>query len=267
MRRARTWPGTALGAALLASVLAGCATSPTGQRQLLLFPEGEMAAMGGAAYQQIKQETPVSAKARTNRYVQCVARAITREVPGGTPWEVTVFDDERANAFALPGGKVGVYAGLLDVARDQDQLAAVIGHEIAHVTARHGNARVSAAYATQAGLTLAQALAGAQTAMKQQLLGLLGVGAQYGVLMPYGRGQESEADVIGLELMARAGFDPRASVALWRNMAAQGGGQPPAFLSTHPSHEQRIRGLEARMPEVLRIYRRARAAGKEPDCG
>jgi predicted Zn-dependent protease len=179
---------------------------------------------------------------------------------------VTVFQDKSANAFALPGGKIGVYTGLLDVAKNQHQLAAVIGHEIAHVQANHSNARLSTSYATQAGLSLVQVLAGAAGPEKQQLMGLLGVGAQVGVLLPYGRSQESEADVLGIEYMARAGFDPRESVALWQNMSRAGGQQPPEFLSTHPAHGTRIEQLNAHMSKALALYKQAQARGRTPDC-
>jgi predicted Zn-dependent protease len=247
-------------------LLTACATSPTGQRQLKLFPEGEMAQMGATAFESIKKEDALSTNRAAIRYVQCVAGKVTGEVRDGRTWEVRVFADDQANAFALPGGKIGVYEGMLKVAANQHQLAAVIGHEITHVTADHGNARMSAAYATQAGLQLASALGGGDSPVRQQLLGLLGVGAQYGVLMPYGRGQESEADVIGLNLMARAGFDPREAVALWQNMRDARGSGPPVFLSTHPSPEGRIATLKEHMPEALTLYREARRAGKTPSC-
>jgi predicted Zn-dependent protease len=248
-------------------VLTACATSPTGRGQLLLFPESQMVQMGQLAFQEVKQKTPVSTNAGMNSYVQCVARAITRVVAPETTWEVTVFKDKSANAFALPGGKIGVNTGMLDVAENQHQLATVIGHEIAHVKANHSNARLSSAYATQAGLSLVELLAGSMTSQKQQLMGLLGLGVQVGILLPYSRGQESEADILGLEYMARAGFNPQESIALWQNMAKQGGQQPPAFLSTHPSHGSRIQQLQRSMPQALEMYRQARAQGRTPDCG
>jgi predicted Zn-dependent protease len=254
-----------LGVLILIEITA-CATSPTGQPQLKFFPEDQMAEMGQAAYQEIKQKTPVSQDTGLNQYVQCVAQAITRIVAPDTSWEVTVFQDKSANAFALPGGKIGVNTGLLEVATNQHQLATVIGHEIAHVQANHGNARMSASSLTQAGLTLAQVFAGATSPEKQQLIGLLGAGAQIGILLPYGRSQESEADHLGLEYMARAGFDPRESVNLWRNMSAASGSQPPEFLSTHPSHGTRIEQLEAQMPTALNLYQQAQSQGSTPNC-
>lgn len=254
---------------LAACVLAltGCATSPTGRPQLLLIPQSQIAQMGVAAYQETKKNTPISSDTRTNHYVNCVANAITREVTAQTDWEVTVFEDKAVNAFALPGGKIGVYTGLLEVAENQDQLAAVIGHEVGHVLANHGNARVSAAYATQGALLIAQIAAIGASREKQQLMGLLGVGTQFGILLPYGRSQESEADIIGLELMAKAGFNPEASTQLWRNMAKESDGkQPPEFMSTHPSHERRIRDLNAGMLRAVDLYQDAEDSGKVPNC-
>ncbi len=261
-------PGLRLYLLLLIAVLtAACATSPTGQRQLLLFPDSEIAKMGAVAFEETKKRTPQSKDARLVAYVQCVASALTRQVPSSVQWEVQVFESPEINAFALPGGKIGVYTGILKVASNQHQLAAILGHEIEHVLANHGNARISTAYATQGALTLTQALAGAPSPMKDQLFGLLGVGAQYGVLMPYSRGQETEADVLGHDLMARAGFDPREAVQLWRNMSqAAGGRSPPTFLSTHPANEARIRALNERMPQAMRLYEAALNSGRRPDC-
>lgn len=223
--------------------------------------------MGITAYDELKQTTPVSRNREATAYVNCAASAITREVPSNYRWEVTLFEDKAVNAFALPGGKIGVYTGLLNVANDQNQLAAVIGHEVAHVIANHGNARVSAAYATQSGLQLLQILAGAASAEKSQLFGLLGLGAQVGVLMPYGRAQESEADILGLQYMADAGFNPMASLLLWQNMAKASSGQPPEFLSTHPSHQTRINDLNNAIPDAQRRFKKARSKGKIPQCG
>jgi predicted Zn-dependent protease len=251
---------------LFTILIVGCASSPTGRSQLKIFPNSEMERMGIASYDEMKKQTPVLRNRQVNNYVSCVANAITREVNYARQWEVNVFDDDAINAFALPGGKIGVYTGLLEVAVTQHQLAAVIGHEIAHVTADHGNERVSVAYATQSGMQLANALAGAESGTKSQLLGLLGLGAQFGILLPYGRTQESEADVLGLEYMARAGFDPRQSITLWQNMASKSDGQPPEFMSTHPSHTTRINELNEGMESAMNIYQQARSQGKRPNC-
>jgi predicted Zn-dependent protease len=252
-------------AAAVCVAVSGCATSPLGHPQLQLLPESQMVEMGATAYQKMRRESAVLHDPAVNRYVACVVRHVAAEAGGGRSWEVTVFRDASANAFALPGGKIGVNSGLLEVARNQDQLAAVIGHEVAHVLARHHNARVSAAYATEVGLGLIESLAsgGGESG---QLMGLLGLGARYGVLMPYSRSQEREADLLGLDLMARAGFDPRASIAFWQNMGAAGGAGAPGFLSTHPSHGARINDLGERMPRAVEDYRRAQRAGRRPDC-
>lgn len=254
---------------LLLSLLlwtAACATSPTGRSQLRLFPDAEMAKMGAAAYDEMQKEMKVSGDAAATAYVRCVARLVTAEVEGkyaGTAWEVTLFEEPTANAFALPGGKIGVHTGLLAVAKNQSQLATVLGHEVSHVLAEHGNERISTQYATQASISAVEAVTGGPSPAKSQVLGMLGVGA---VILPFSRAQESEADAMGLDLMAKAGFDPQESVKLWRNMEAAGGGQPPEFLSTHPSHGTRIQDLQARMPGAVLLQTGARQRGKNPSC-
>jgi len=260
--------GKGLIALVLASLLTACVTSPTGRSQLMLVSDAQISQMGVAAFDQLKKETPLSGDARTNRYVSCVADALIDAMPaeqtGG--WEVRVFEQESANAFALPGRKIGIHTGLLEVAVNDAQLAAVIGHEIGHVLAQHSAERMSLQYAAQGGGALLAILLGEATQEKGLLLAALGLGAQYGVLLPYSRIQESEADGIGLELMARAGFDPAEAVALWRNMSAQGGDQPPEFLSTHPSHATRIADLQRQLAQVQPLHERARAEGRRPSC-
>ena len=251
-----------------AVALTGCATSPTGRDQLVMFPSEAMRDMGAAAFDEIKAETPV-ASAYLNRYVECVADAIVAVLPDreSQAWEVRVFDEDEPNAFALPGRKIGVFKGLLDVTERQDQLAAVIGHEIGHVLARHGNERMSSQFVVGAGLAVAEALMRRPESDDGRVaMAVLGLGAQVGILLPYSRSHESEADRIGLELMARAGFDPAASLELWRNMSREGGGRPPEFLSTHPAPETRIVALEAQIPAAMELYRQARAAGRAPAC-
>ncbi len=256
-------------AALTAVFLFACATSPLGRRQLNLFPESEMQAMGMAAFQQVKEKVPLSNDRVANNYVRCVADAVTRDVRGGetaNQWEVAVFENKSANAFALPGGKIGVYTGMLNVAQTQNQLAAVIAHEVAHVLARHANERASTQFATQTGLDLLGVLTGTPSASKNALLAVLGVGAQVGVILPFDRAQESEADLLGLDIMAAAGFDPRESIQLWLNMDAQGKAAPPEFISTHPSHQTRMADLNARMSHAMQLYDRARLQGRRPVC-
>ncbi|GAB3526688.1 M48 family metallopeptidase [Photobacterium alginatilyticum] len=236
--------------ALIASALAltACSSSPTGRQQVLLFSNQDMSQLGAQSFEQLKQQETINSDQKTNQYVQCVTRALTAKLnpsSGFSQWEVVVFDSKQVNAFALPGGKIGVYTGLLDVANNQDQLATVIGHEIGHVLAQHSNERLSRNQLANAGLQLSSmAISGTQ--YHDAAMAGLGLGVQYGVLMPYGRAQESESDIIGLRLMAEAGFNPNESISLWQNMAkASGGSQPPELLSTHPSHSSRIDDLRA----------------------
>ncbi len=254
---------------LAITLLAGCQTSSLGRFQFKMRSETEMSQMGAAAFTEISRQTPPSRDALKNAMVACVANQITQSLSGAnssTRWEVRVFADDSPNAFALPGGKIGVNTGLLKVARTQDQLAAVIGHEVAHVTEGHANERVSSEFIAQTTLQLLSAVADASNPVHGQMIGLLGAGVQVGVLLPYGRKHESEADLVGLDLMAKAGFDPRESVALWLNMAKAGGGQPPEFLSTHPSHSSRIYELRQRIPSAMLLYEDAKARGRRPRC-
>lgn len=251
---------------LLCLLLTACASSPMGRSQLLLLPADQMSQMGLAAFTDLKAKSNISANASTNRYVECVARAVTAVVSQqAPPWEVVVFEDDSANAFALPGGKIGVNTGLLKVAVDQNQLATVIGHEIAHVLAQHGNERMSLELATQTGAQVVGAVL-ADSHKKPALMAAMGLGIHYGMKLPYSRTHEAEADMMGLELMARAGFNPQASIQLWRNMAAQQKDSPPEFMSTHPAHSSRINGLSARMGAALQLYQSARQQGRQPNC-
>jgi predicted Zn-dependent protease len=243
--------------------LLSCQTSPTGRRQLSLIPESQMNQMGEQAFAEMKSKQAVENDPALNAYVRCVANSVTNAMPDRRTWEVVVFKDDSANAFALPGGKIGVHTGLMKVATNQSQLATVLGHEVGHVIAHHGQERVSEQMAAQGGLAiLGQVLGNPKDSRHGLLMGALGLGAQYGVLLPHGRKQESEADVVGLDLMAKAGFDPRQSVELWKNMAAQGGGGPE-FLSTHPSHGTRIQQLQERMPTAMAAFE---ASGRRPSC-
>jgi len=254
---------------LAAVCVAGCQTSSLGRRQYKMMSQTEMSQMGIAAFSEISSQTPSSRDALSNAKIACVANEIIKILPGvnsRTSWEVRVFADETPNAFALPGGKIGVNTGLLKVARTQGQLAAVIGHEIAHVLEGHANERVTSEFAAQTAMQLASLAADASNPLHGQMIGLLGAGVQIGVLLPYGRTHEREADLVGLDLMAKAGFDPHESIALWRNMSKVGGGQPPEFLSTHPSHSSRIYELERHIPTVMPLYEEARAQGRRPRC-
>jgi len=255
-------------AALLWVALAGCATSPTGRNQLILLPDSQMDALGAQSFTELKRAQPTSNDPALNRYVQCIARPLLAVSGSSIPadrWEIVVFNDESANAFALPGGKIGVHTGILKVAETPDQLAAVIGHEIGHVIARHGNERVSETLVTQGGLAVLGEVMKSRGG-RQEIFAALGLGVQFGILLPHSRTQESEADRIGLEMMARAGFDPAESIQLWKNMSRNGGSQPPEFLSTHPSHSSRIADLSADQSRVRPLYLSAREQGRVPQC-
>jgi predicted Zn-dependent protease len=249
----------------VAASLAACVTSPTGRNQLIFLSDAEVNQMGLQAFDILKKEKKISTNQQYNGLAQCVAGALTQQV-GGT-WEVVVFEDSTPNAFALPGNKIGVHSGMLKLIQNQDQLAAVVGHEIGHVMAKHSNERASQEMAVNTGVNLVGAVAQPQSALGQTALGLLGVGAQYGILMPYSRTQESEADIIGEDLMAKAGFDPKQSITLWQLMEqATQGQQPVEFLSTHPGHATRIQNLEQHMPQALSYYQQAQANGLNPHC-
>jgi predicted Zn-dependent protease len=253
---------TALAAAF---ALTACATSPTGRSQLILLPDSQVDQMGLQAFETIKRDKPVSNNARLNQVAQCIAANITQSTGGR--WEVVVFEDNSFNAFALPGNKIGIYTGLFNLVANQDQLAAVIGHEIGHVLAKHSAERASQELAVSSGMSMIQAMSNPQSALGQAAFGMLGLGAEYGVLMPYGRTQESEADIIGIDLMAKAGFDPRQSINLWQRMSqATQGQQTVEFMSTHPSHATRIRDLEQHMPQAMGFYQQAQAMGRRPQC-
>jgi len=229
------------------------------------MPDTQIDQMGLQAFDDLKKQKPVSRNKQYSQFAHCVANAITQAVGG--KWEVVVFEDKSPNAFALPGNKIGVHTGMLSLVDNQGQLAAVIGHEVGHVLARHSNERASQEMAVSQGMGIIQALGTPQSALGQTAYGLLGIGAQYGILMPYSRVQESEADIIGEDLMAKAGFDPRQSISLWQKMEqATQGQQPVEFMSTHPSHASRIQDLEQHMPQALTLFQHAQSSGKQPHC-
>jgi predicted Zn-dependent protease len=247
---------------LMALLLSACAKSPLGRNQLKLYSSNQLAGMGQQAFDGMKSEQKVSNKAVNNEYVICIADAITQHVPKSVfdgEWEVVVFDEPQVNAFALPGGKIGVYAGLLEVAKNQHQLAAVIGHEVGHVIAEHGNERMSSSALIGVGMEVTnQLLKTKQIANNNMIMAAIGLGVQVGVQLPFGRTHESEADIIGLQLMAKSGFDPRQSVDLWQNMEKASGGQrQPEILSTHPAPKSRISNLSKNMPAAMDSYTKA----------
>ena len=266
-RQRRVWM-TALAVMCLGGGLA-CATTPTGRKQLRLVPNATMESLGIQSFEQIKKEEPIDNDPATNRYVRCLADALIDELPAKwrrKEWEVVVFDTDTVNAFALPGGRIGVYRGIMEVAERPEQLAAVMGHEIGHVLANHGNERVSQGLVAQGVMVSASVLTSGNPRTQQAVLAGLGLGAQVGVLLPFSRKHESEADLIGMDLMAEAGFDPQGAIQLWQNMAARSKGQPPQFLSTHPSHETRINALRKHLSVAEPKFESARSRGRRPSC-
>jgi len=244
-------------AVLALAMLVGCSTVPeTGRHQLLLISAEEELQLGVASFEQVKKETPTSGDAATTALVQRVGKhiAAVANLPNAQ-WEFVLFDSDEANAFCLPGGKVGVYRGILQVTQTEAGLATVIGHEVAHAAARHGAERVSEAMLLQTGGTLLQAgLSKSDPRWQEVASTAYGLGATLGRQLPHSRAQESEADHIGLLYMARAGYDPEEAVRFWQRFAEfnrrSTAGATPWFLRTHPLDEKRIEDLEGWMPEA-----------------
>lgn len=249
----------------LLPVMLSCTSSPMDRRQVVLYSDADMARRGEETYRRMQAEIPATENMRETQYVQCVANyviaALEPEDRDRSVWEVTVFDNEQANAFALPGGKIGVYNGLLNVATNQHQLAAVMAHEVGHVLANHSNERASQSALRTAGLVTAQVLGASNTTLQA-----IDLGSQLGLFLPFNRTQESEADGIGVLLMARAGFDPQQSITLWQNMNASGGSRPPELLSTHPSPATRMAELNRLMGPAMALRNSANSRGLNPDC-
>ena len=224
-------------------------------------PEQE-AQMGRQAFTQIKAETPISRNAGAQARVEKIASRVVPASGSSIPfsqWEVVVFDSDEINAFALPGGHIGVYRGILDLANNDAEIATVLGHEVGHVNAHHAAQRIGTGTIAEGALSVA-GLAGQAYGISPQMIGMLGgAGLQYGVLLPFSRYQESQADDLGLHYMARAAYDPEAAINFWKSMSAAGGAKPAVFLSTHPSDGQRIAELENKLPEVMPIYQTAKA--------
>jgi metalloendopeptidase OMA1, mitochondrial len=250
----------ALVALFLLVLLVACETVPiTGRSQVMLVGESTELQMGLDSYKEILGKAKVSTDPKVNEQVTRVGRRIADATDRKDyQWEFTVIEDSKVNAFCLPGGKVAVYTGMLPVARDDAGLAAVLGHEVAHAVARHGGERMSQQIAVQ-GLTVAgtQALMAGRDPATVQLVGAaLGVGATYGLLMPWGRSQESEADHLGLIYMAKAGYHPQAARDLWVRMGeASKGKESFEFLSTHPLPATRIAQIEGWIPEAMKYYK------------
>ena len=255
---------------LLSSVLVlfSCSVVPlTGRKQLNLLPESEMIAMGFTNYSEFLKENPPSTDASNASLVREVggniAAAVTKYFTenniqsrlDGYKWEFNLVTDPTPNAWCMPGGKVVVYSGILPLTADRNGLAVVMSHEIAHAVARHGNERMSQQLLTQlGGVALNEAIKQKPEETRNIFNLAYGIGSQVGVMLPYSREHELEADKLGLIFMAMAGYDPNTAIAFWERMAASGGNKPPEFLSTHPSDQTRINKIKAAIPEAMKYY-------------
>ena len=246
----------------------GCSTVPlTGRRQVSILPESEMVAMGLTNYETFMKENPPSKDTKNAAIVKEVgnniAAAVTKYFADnnlqdrltGYNWEFNLVDEDVANAWCMPGGKVVVYSGILPLTQDNNGLAVVMSHEIAHAVARHGNERMSQELIVQlGGVALSEAVKEKPTETQNIFMTAYGAGSQLGVMLPYSREHELEADKLGLIFMAMAGYDPESAVPFWERMEASGGAKPPEFLSTHPSDATRISKIKAALPEAMKYY-------------
>jgi predicted Zn-dependent protease len=251
-------------------LIVACATVPvTGRRQLSLIPASEMLSTSYQQYDEVLASNKVSTDAKNTALVKKVGNNIKTAVEryfqqqgqsdalAGYEWEFNLLQSEEVNAWCMPGGKVAFYEGILPVCQDEKGIAVVMGHEVAHAVAEHGNERMSQGLLAQmGGMALQAALASKPEQTQNLFMTAFGVGAQVGVLLPFSRQQETEADHLGLIFMAMAGYDPNVSVAFWERMAAQGGGAPPEFLSTHPADATRIKNLQGFLPEAMGYYKK-----------
>lgn len=230
----------------------------TGRKSHVGMSAQQEMSLGLQSYQQILSQSPTVNSGPAWDTVERVMKRLvgaTRDAGKDFDWRVSVVQSQQVNAFCLPGGKMVVYTGILPVANSEPYLATVLGHEMAHATSRHGAQRVFQQNLTQTAMAgLAGSLSDMDYEKQRAVMGALGAGAQYGVLMPFSRNHESEADHIGLLYMARAGYDPRESINFWQRMEEGSQSQPPEFLSDHPSHGTRIQQLKDWMPEALKEY-------------
>jgi metalloendopeptidase OMA1, mitochondrial len=245
--------------------LSGCYTVPeTGRKSLNLLSPSEELALGASAFSEIKTKEKISTDEAKGAALQRVGRRLAGAVGDDIKdpeWEFVLFENDDINAFALPGGKVGVYTGLFKIVHSEDDLAVVVGHEIAHVTARHGAERMSHGVLIDlGGALLDTVLANQEAEVRDGWKSAYGMGATLGVVLPFSRGNEAEADEIGLVYAARGGYDPRMAIGFWKRMkeATAGADKPPEWLSTHPSDDTRIKKIEEMMPRMLVIYEEAK---------
>lgn len=248
-------------------VLTGCSTVPlTGRKQLKLVPPAQMIAESAASYDQVLKEGPLSSNARQTAMVKRVGKRISAaveqyfrdqgqpEVLAGFDWQFNLIDQDIPNAWCMPGGKVAFYTGILPFTKDEAGLAVVMGHEIAHAVVGHGAERVSHQMLQQGGNYLLTYLS-SESEYQSAILQAYGLGSQVGLILPYSRLHESEADQLGLIFMAMAGYNPNAAIGFWQRMAAANSEAPPEFLSTHPADARRIEELQEDMPEAMKYYR------------
>ena len=252
--------------------IGGCAQVPiTGRQGLHLVPESELLALSFQQYEEVLKTAKLSTDPQKVQTVRAVGEKIARaaeafleEAGQGASianykWEFNLIEDDKTvNAWCMPGGKVAVYTGILPYTQDETGLAVVLGHEVAHAIAGHGDERMSQALlANMGGVALSAALASKPAQTRELFMTAFGVGTSVGVLLPYSRLHEKEADRIGLVLMARAGYDPREAVPFWERMSQEGGARPPELLSTHPAPSSRIANIEAHTPEALSYYKKS----------
>jgi predicted Zn-dependent protease len=240
--------------AVLSLFIFSCASTPTGRKQLRLIGSEQMDRLGKEAFEQTKKNLKEMKDPVLEKYVGCIAKRILEKgakLQNSDSWEIKIFNEKSPNAFALPGGYIGIHRGLLDIADETSELATVIGHEVAHVVAQHGNERMSQSFVTQGGLAIADVLVNEESEEGRFTMAALGVGAQLGILLPYSRKQEKEADDLGFRYMVDAGYDPLAGASLWLAMSKTSKGGPPEFLSTHPHPKSRIENLANRAAKVL----------------
>lgn len=270
MNKHLNWPLAFIASAFLFA----CSTVPiTNRKQMSLLPESDLISLSLTEYQSfLKKNPPLPASNAQAAMVREVGNnikvSVTRYMTqhkmasriSGYKWEFNLVDDKTVNAWCMPGGKVVVYTGLLEVTQNKEALAVVMGHEIAHAVARHGNERMSQALLTQlGGVALSVALQNKSQETQALFQTAYGVGATIGLMLPYSRMHETEADKLGLIFAAMAGYDPREAPKFWQRMAAKGGGKPPQLLSSHPSDEKRVKDLNAFMPQALKYYQKKKS--------
>jgi len=257
---------------IICSIFIGsCSTVPlTGRKQLSLVPSSQMLSMRQQEYSTFLQQNKLSTDQQSTALVRKVGTRIQGAVEryfsekgisgdlSGYKWEYNLVESKEVNAWCMPGGKVVVYTGILPLTKDENGLAVVLGHEISHAVARHGDERMSQGLLAElGGMALNEALASKPEQTRQLWMSAFGAGVQVGALLPFSRTQESEADHLGLIFMAMAGYDPQTAVPFWERMAQQSGGNaPPAFLSDHPSDQSRIEAIKSELPEATKYYKR-----------